>query len=158
MARAFSNGTEQPRGELIAPWTLAVATCVLSAVATASKTKLSLMVGGPLLAAGGLLALISLATLGDKLTLVTEGPYRWVRHPFYLGILVMLVGAVVITRSLVGALLFIPALASTLARAHREEHNLRLRYGVQYEAYCTRAPFILPFRRPAPLKADRDEE
>jgi protein-S-isoprenylcysteine O-methyltransferase Ste14 len=154
--KASFKDTAQPRNELIALWALAVAACVLSTVVTASKTSLSLLMGVPILAVGGLVALISLATLGDKLTLVSEGPYRRVRHPFYLGILVMLIGAVVITRSLVGALLFIPALASTLARAQREEHNLRLRYGVQYEAYCTRVPFILPFRRPAPLQADRD--
>ena len=156
MARAFSDSAEQPRGELIAPWALAVAACVLSAVATASKTRLSLMVGGPLLAAGGFLALISLATLGDKLALVSEGPYRWVRHPFYLGILVMLAGAVVATRSLVGALLFIPALALTYARAQREEHNLRLRYGVRYDEYCKRVPFILPFQHSGPFKPDHD--
>jgi protein-S-isoprenylcysteine O-methyltransferase Ste14 len=156
--RAFSDDTNinQPIGELLAPWTVAVAACVFGAVATARKTDLSLTAGGILLAMGGLEALIALATLGNQQTLARQGPYRWVRHPFYLGIVVMLIGAIIATRSLMGALLFIPALASTLARARREEHNLRLRYGVRYEDYCKQVPFILPFRRPESLRSGHE--
>ena len=153
----FSNtDSGQPRSELVLPWTLVITACLLAAVATANKTTLSLVLGGPMLAAGGLLMLASLAALGDKHTLVTDGPYRWVRHPFYLGLLVMLAGAVIATWSLAGALLFVPALILTLARARREEHTLRLRFGARYDAYRQRVPFILPIPQLAPPGSQHD--
>jgi len=150
----------QPRDELVSVWTLAVAACLLAAVATASKTTLSLAVGGVILAAGGCLALIALTRLGDKIKLISAGPYAWVRHPFYLGLLLMLFGAVIVTRSPVGGVMFIPALGLTLARARREEHNLRLRFGARYDAYRRRVPFILPAmgRRPTLDPSENEHE
>ena len=149
-------GSPAPLSELKLPWSLAVAACVVAATMTASKTTLSLAIGGLLLAAGSLLALSALLALGDRSRLVSKGLYGWVRHPFYLGLLVMLVGAVIVTRSLIGALLFIPALTLTLARARREEHNLRLQFGASHQASPARVPFIFPYPRPAPTRLSRD--
>jgi len=103
-----------------------------------------------LLLAGGLLALASVRALGQGRELVTRGPYRWVRHPYYLGILVMLVGAIVAMRSLPALILFYPAVRVTLLRARREEHNLGLRLGDAYHKYQERVAFMLPLRPPLP--------
>ncbi len=143
--RPFSRpGPEGPRNELILPWALSVAANVLVAVITSDSSNVSLVIGGVGLAAGGLLAIVSMMMLGEGQRLVREGPYRFVRHPFYLGLLLMLGGALVATRSLAGAALFLPAFLITVARARREEHNLELRYGSRYTEYRDRVPFLFP--------------
>ena len=119
--------------------------------------------GAGLLATCALLLTWTLHSLGKNLTdtvvtrkthtLVMTGPYRWVRHPYFLGILLMLVGAIVAMRSLPALILLYPALRVTLLRAHREEHNLVLRFGESYLTYHERVPFMLPLRPPLPRTA-----
>jgi protein-S-isoprenylcysteine O-methyltransferase Ste14 len=139
-----------PVGEMVVAWALLVAACAAGALVTGEFTGTSLRAGAPLLLAGGLLALASVRALGQGRELVTRGPYRWVRHPYYLGILVMLVGAIVAMRSLPALILFYPAVRVTLLRARREEHNMGLRFGDAYHKYQERVAFILPLRPPLP--------
>jgi protein-S-isoprenylcysteine O-methyltransferase Ste14 len=139
-----------PVGEMVLAWALLVTACAAGALATGEFTRSSLRAGAPLLLVGGLLALASVRALGRGRELVTNGPYRWVRHPYFLGILVMLVGAIVAMRSLPALILFYPAVRVTLARAHREEHNLGLRFGDAYHKYQERVAFMLPLRSPLP--------
>jgi len=139
-----------PAGELVLPWVLLVAACTVGALVTGEFTRTSLRVGAPLLLAGGLLALASVRALGRGRELVTRGPYRWVRHPYFLGILVMLVGAIVAMRSLPALILLYPVVRVTLLRARREEHNLGLRFGDAYHEYQEHVAFMLPLRPPLP--------
>ncbi len=139
-----------PVGEMVLTWTLLVAACAVGALVTGEFTRTSLRAGAPLLLAGGLLALASVRTLGRGHELVTRGPYRWVRHPYFLGILIMLVGAIVAMRSLPALILLYPAVRVTLMRARREEHNLGLRFGDAYHKYQERVAFMLPLRPPLP--------
>ena len=74
-----------PVGEMALAWALLVAACAAGALATGEFTRVSLRAGAPLLLAGGLLALASVRALGRGRELVTRGPYRWVRHPYFLG-------------------------------------------------------------------------
>jgi len=158
-ARAGERGTVSsdpevvpgvPVGETVLAWTLLVAACAVGALVTGEFTRSSLQAGAPLLLLGGLLALASVRALGRGRELVTRGPYRWIRHPYYLGILVMLVGAIVAMRSLPALILFYPAVRVTLVRARREEHNLGLRFGDAYHKYQERVAFMLPLRPPLP--------
>ena len=139
-----------PVGEMVLPWALLVAACTAGALVTGEFTRASLRVGAPLLLAGGLLALASVRALGRGRELITRGPYRWVRHPYFLGILVMLVGAIVAMRSLPALILFYPAVRVTVMRARREEHNLCLRFGDAYHEYQERVALIMPLRPPLP--------
>ena len=139
-----------PVGEMVVAWTLLVAACALGALLTGEFSRTSLRGGAPFLLVGGLLALASVRAIGRGRELVTRGPYRWVRHPYFLGILVMLVGAIVAMRSLPALILLYPALRITVVRAHREEHNLVLRFGEAYLAYHERVAFMLPLRPPLP--------
>ena len=139
-----------PVGEMVLTWTLLVAACAVGALVTGEFTRTSLRAGALLLLAGGLLALASVRALGRGHELVTRGPYRWVRHPYFLGILIMLVGAIVAMRSLPALILLYPAVRVTLMRARREEHNLGLRFGDAYHEYQGRVAFMLPLRPPLP--------
>ncbi len=142
-----------PVGEMVLAWTLLVAACAAGALITGQFNRTSLRIAAPLLLLGGLLALAAVRSLGRGQVLVTTGPYRWIRHPYFLGILLMLVGAVIAMRSLPALVLFYPALRVTLVRARREEHNLALRFGDPYLEYNRRVSFILPLRPPLPRTA-----
>jgi protein-S-isoprenylcysteine O-methyltransferase Ste14 len=68
-------------------------------------------------------------------TLVTRGPYRWVRHPFYDALALFVVGFALITASwfilLTGVLVFI----LLAVRSETEEALLLARFGEPYRAY-----------------------
>ena len=77
--------------------------------------------------------------------LVTTGPYRIVRHPVYLAMIVMAFGLALGLRSVLGmaltALTFIPL---AIYRARLEEQSLEDRFRDAWTAYRSRTPFILP--------------
>ncbi len=141
-----------PVGEMPLAWTLLVVGCAAGALLTGEFSRVTLRAAAPLLLAGGLLALAAVRAIGRGTRLVTRGPYRFIRHPYLAGILLMLVGAIVAMRSLPALVLFIPTARITLMRARREEHNLALRFGDAYGEYWRRVSFMLPLR--PPLAAD----
>lgn len=103
--------------------------------------------------AGGLL-IWTLRTLGKNLTdtvvtrrehtLVTRGPYNWVRHPFYdalaLSILANSLAAANWFLFLTGGLL----LVLIVIRTRTEEEKLLARFGESYRAYMERTGRFLP--------------
>ncbi len=115
--------------------------------------------GLAMIAAVGALVFWTLHTLGMNLTdtvvtrkahtLVINGPYRWVRHPFYDTVALLLIAI-----SLVAAnwfLLVTGALVVTLlaARVRREEERLVERFGDDYRGYMARTNRFLPTVRTA---------
>ena len=77
--------------------------------------------------------------------LVTEGPYRLVRHPIYTGMLGMLVATCLAVGHWIGlapALLFYAA--GTFIRVRGEERLLRAAFGDRYEEYTRRVPAVVP--------------
>jgi protein-S-isoprenylcysteine O-methyltransferase Ste14 len=77
-------------------------------------------------------------------TLVTRGPYRWVRHPFYDAVALFVLANALLTANwfifVTGALAF----ALIVARTRKEEENLLLRFGESYGAYMRRTGRFLP--------------
>ena len=112
-------------------------------------------VGVAIGAAGGCLLVWTLVNLGRNLTdtvvtrkahtLVTTGPYRWVRHPFYdavaLSVLANALAAANWFLLITGAALF----ALMVRRSRTEEANLLARFGNDYRAYTNRTARFLPF-------------
>lgn len=77
--------------------------------------------------------------------LIVAGPFRFVRHPTYLGMTISMVGASMVTRSIVGlvlsALLFLPV---EIYRARLEERALEDTFGDTWREYVSRTGFFLP--------------
>ena len=111
-------------------------------------------VGVALACAGGLLLVWAFRSLGPNLTdtvvtrrkhtLVTKGPYRWVRHPFYDAVLLSTVGNGLAAANwfLIGA--GITAVFLLVIRTAREEERLLARFGDAYRSYAARTGRFLP--------------
>lgn len=80
---------------------------------------------------------------GDH-TLVTTGPYRWIRHPLYSGWAVLMAGYSVLTSNCFVALLALVAVAAVIQRTPREEWQLVERFGEAYREYAARTGRFLP--------------
>jgi protein-S-isoprenylcysteine O-methyltransferase Ste14 len=65
-----------------------------------------------------------------------SGPYRWIRHPLYVGSIVLALGVVVACRSVIVTVLATVYMISTIVAAIRtEEAQLRQRFGETYDLY-----------------------
>lgn len=79
--------------------------------------------------------------------LVTSGVYRWTRNPMYLGLSILLLGWAVelgTLSALVGPLLFV--VLNQRVQIRPEEHALRMRFGKDYDRYCSRVNRWLGWR------------
>jgi len=77
-------------------------------------------------------------------TLVTTGPYRWVRHPFYTSLALFVLGT-----SLIAANWFLLAagvvfFALMVVRTRTEEQKLLARFGHEYREYMARTGRFVP--------------
>jgi protein-S-isoprenylcysteine O-methyltransferase Ste14 len=79
-------------------------------------------------------------------SLAAKGPYRWVRHPFYFLVVVMLWATPVISadRLLLNTLFTIWIIAG----ARWEERDLIVQYGDAYRRYQAEVPMLMPHRPP----------
>ncbi|AKM02949.1 MULTISPECIES: methyltransferase family protein [Burkholderia cepacia complex] len=110
--------------------------------------------GVALYIAGGALRIWPVFVLGKRFsglvaiqpghTLVTDGIYRRIRNPSYLGLLVNSVGWALAFRSGVGVLLVALMIVPLVARIRSEEALLRSQFGADYDAYCARTWRLLP--------------
>ncbi len=77
--------------------------------------------------------------------LVTDGPYKYIRHPLYLGETLRNFGIVVILSSLYGILLVMIATAFLLFRMNLEEEMLVEAFGSDYEDYKKNTKRLIPY-------------
>ncbi len=110
--------------------------------------------GVPVGAVAGTLIIWTMHTLGKNLTdtvvtrkdheLVTAGPYRYVRHPFYCAFILA-----VLANTVVAANWFLLATSGTawlviVYRTKKEEENLVARFGDDYRDYMARTRRFIP--------------
>ncbi len=76
--------------------------------------------------------------------MVSSGPYRFVRHPMYTSVLLMMAGVFVSTPTLSEGLLFVLLFAVLTLKARREEH-LWCGYHSGYTAYRSKTKMFIPF-------------
>src|SRR5579883_2508397 len=110
--------------------------------------------GVALFAAGGALRLWPVFVLGRRFSglvaiqpghrLVTDGAYRFIRNPSYLGMIVTALGWALAFRSGTGLLLTALLLPPLLARIRAEEALLHAQFGAAYDAYRARTARLIP--------------
>ena len=110
----------------------------------ATPTLQSLMIGSVSAIAGELLRLWAAGHLEKSKEVTMSGPYRYTRHPLYLGSTLIGIGMAVAANDLVVAAIVLAYLALTLTAAMRsEEAHLRDKFGDAYDAYAEkRAPRV----------------
>jgi len=104
-----------------------------------------------LLGLGALLHFAAKGHLARRRVLSVEGPYRLVRHPFYLGNILLENGLLLWA----GAWYAVPVYMAVARFAYRatmreEEEDLAALHGGAWSAYAARVPAIVPWRLPAP--------
>lgn len=106
---------------------------------------------------GALCALLmywTLSSLGKNLTdtvvtrqnatLVTHGPYRWVRHPFYVTAALLMASVTVLTASGFIGVSSLLVLSLLTIRTPKEEQMLIARFGQSYRDYMARTGRFVP--------------
>jgi protein-S-isoprenylcysteine O-methyltransferase Ste14 len=102
----------------------------------------------------GVLLTWTLSTLGENLTdtvvtrskhtLVTTGPYAWVRHPFYVSAALAILANSLVTANWFVFVTGLIAFTLLVIRCRKEEENLIARFGEAYGAYARRTGRFLP--------------
>ena len=103
---------------------------------------------------GGFLIVWTFSNLGKNLTdtvvtrqnhtLVTTGPYRYVRHPFYLAGFLALMGGSIVTANWFSLLAGLVPLSFLVVRTRIEEDKLIERFGDEYRDYMAATGRFLP--------------
>jgi protein-S-isoprenylcysteine O-methyltransferase Ste14 len=110
--------------------------------------------GTALLVAGLLFSVWARRTLGRNWSgtvtvkedheLIQTGPYRWVRHPIYTGILVALTGSAIAFDRWTGFVSVAIMFLSFWIKLLREEAWMRETFGEKYTAYCAKTKRLVP--------------
>ena len=80
----------------------------------------------------------------QKHTLVTHGPYRWIRHPLYTFGAFFFISLSLISSLWIIPVLGIPAFAILIKRTSIEEDSLHARFGEEYQQYTQQTGRFLP--------------
>lgn len=76
--------------------------------------------------------------------LATSGPYDYVRHPQYVGFILVLAGFLVQWPTLLTLAMFPVLVVMYVRLAKQEEAENRAAFGQAYDAYAARVPAFLP--------------
>jgi protein-S-isoprenylcysteine O-methyltransferase Ste14 len=84
-------------------------------------------------------------TLKEGYKLIRTGPYRWVRHPLYTGILTGVLGSAAMAGTGDALLGFAIILIAYLVKLHREEVLLTAQFGDEYRQFQREVFALVPF-------------
>ncbi len=110
-------------------------------------------IGVPLGVMAATLLIVTFRSLGTNITdtvvtrarhtLVTDGPYRWVRHPFYVAFAVAMAADALVTANWFLALTGAVAVVLIVIRTRTEEQKLVERFGDQSKHYILGSPICI---------------
>ena len=83
-------------------------------------------------------------TVKENHVLVRTGPYAWVRHPIYTGLLVAILGSAVARGELRGVWAVLLCSFAFVRKLRIEERWMRQVFGAEYERYRTTVPALIP--------------
>ena len=89
-------------------------------------------------------AIRSAVEAGEKPTLITNGIYRYIRHPCYLAFLVEALGIFLIIPNVITLAVLIYTCIVTFGHSVEEERKLMKIYGEEYEQYRRKAGRFFP--------------
>ena len=156
------TGEKQDRSTLRVLWIVILAS-VAAGVFIARNWRAGAFPAGPVLAiaattlfvAGLVLRWWAIVTLGRFFTvdvtiekdheLVDRGPFQWVRHPSYTGVLLAFVGwALTLANWAAFVAVLVPIFIALLIRMNVEEEALSRALGEKYRAYMGRTKRLIP--------------
>ena len=76
--------------------------------------------------------------------LICTGPYRWVRHPIYTGLLLAVLGTALVLGEWRGILALLLLIVAHTLKARREEALMARHFGSVYEDYRRKTGFLVP--------------
>jgi len=77
-------------------------------------------------------------------SLAIGGPYAYVRHPQYIGFILIMFGFLLQWPTLLTLAMFPVLVAMYVHLAHQEEREVRAEFGAEYERYAAKTPAWLP--------------
>jgi len=84
-------------------------------------------------------------TIKQDHELVTSGPYAFVRHPIYTGLLLAIGGSAIALGEWRGVVALVLAAAALWMKLRVEERWMREQFGAAYTAYAARVAALVPF-------------
>jgi protein-S-isoprenylcysteine O-methyltransferase Ste14 len=157
------GGSRRDRGSLVVVWSFVAGGLVLAFVAAGNLRSAAIegarwplfVIGLALMLAGIALRQWSVAQLGryfttdvrihEHQTVVDTGPYRWVRHPSYTGLLLTLVGVgLALTNWASLAILIVLPTIGVVARIRVEERALTEGLGEPYRQFAQTRAHLIP--------------
>lgn len=84
-------------------------------------------------------------TVKENHVLITRGPYAWVRHPIYAGILFALVGTAVVSGQFVYLLALALSIFALWLKLRTEEKFMLETFGEQYIVYRQHVKALIPY-------------
>jgi protein-S-isoprenylcysteine O-methyltransferase Ste14 len=122
------------------------------------RAALTYWLGLALLAAGLAFAVWARLHLGSNWSgavtvkegheLIRTGPYAYVRHPIYTGILAGVLGTAICSGTLRAALGFAIIAAALLVKTRTEERFMSETFPAEYPDYAASVPGLIPFTKP----------
>lgn len=111
---------------------------------------------GSALTAAGLLATVwarrhlgrnwsAIVTIKEGHEFIAGGPYAYVRHPIYAGLLLAFAGSAIALGEWRGLIAVAIACWAFWRKLRLEERWMRQHFGAPYQAYCRRVAALLPF-------------
>ena len=83
-------------------------------------------------------------TVKEEHTLMTRGPYAFVRHPIYSGLLLAVLGAAIVFGDAASFLAFLFIFTGFRLKSRTEESFMQQEFGQQYTAYKQRVKALIP--------------
>ncbi len=103
----------------------------------AQPTWPALAVGACVAACGEAIRMWAAGHVEKSREVTRSGPYRWTRHPLYLGSSVLALGVAIASASLAAAVIIAIYVGATIPAAMlAEERHLRAKFGGEYDAYA----------------------
>jgi len=128
----------------------------LSFIRISFQSLFSFIVPGSILTALGLFGAVwariylgrnwsGYVTYKEDQTLVTTGPYRYVRHPIYTSMILMFIGTILYYGTLFISIFFVILGISFILRTRKEEEIMVKLFGEKYTEYMKGTKRLIPF-------------